>query len=74
MYTNLRCALLRRALCVLHDRSAHLLSLIDELFVEVHTEINTCCKPPNDKGKHFSDARTLVQTLRTAGVYAHMWG
>ena len=47
--------------------------LIDEIFVEAHTEINTCCKPPNDKGRHFADAMRLITNLRTAGIYAHAW-
>eukprot|EP00966_Prymnesium_polylepis_P192269 4456207-Prymnesium_polylepis.1 len=47
--------------------------LIDELFVEVHTEINSCCAPPRDQGRHFADAMLLVSKLRGAGVYAHPW-
>mgnify|MGYP004292669721 CR=1 FL=1 len=43
---------------------------IDEFFVEIHTDINHCCKPPKDKGKHWPDARRLVKSLRDAGVYA----
>jgi len=47
--------------------------LIDEIFIEVHTDINSCCKPPNDAGRHRSDAVELIQQLRAAGVYAHEW-
>ena len=47
--------------------------LIDELFIEVHTETNTCCKPPRDAGRHRADALRLIQRLRDAGVYAHEW-
>ena len=50
------------------------IDLVDELFVEVHTEVNTCCRPPRDKGRHFADALRLVRTLRAHRVYAHMWG
>ena len=45
--------------------------LIDEMFIEFHTEINSCCKPPNDKGRHRSDGLSLVQRMRDAGIYAH---
>jgi len=48
--------------------------LIDEMFVELHTDLNICCKPPNDAGRHFEDAMRLVGTLRDAGVYVHPWG
>ena len=56
----------------------HLLStgaaaLIDEIFVEVHTETNTCCQPPRDAGRHRPDAVRLLQSLRDEGVYAHEW-
>lgn len=47
--------------------------LIDEMFLEVHTEINSCCKPPRDAGRHFADAMLLVAKLRAAGIYAHPW-
>jgi len=47
--------------------------LIDEMFVEVHTDTNTCCKPPRDAGRHRADALRLLQRLRDAGVYAHEW-
>ena len=47
--------------------------LIDELFIEVHTEINSCCKPPHDAGRHRSDALRLIQMMRDVGVYAHEW-
>ena len=47
--------------------------LIDELFLEIHTETNTCCKPPHDAGRHRPDAMRLLQSLRDAGVYAHEW-
>lgn len=45
--------------------------LIDEMFLEFHTEINSCCKPPNDKGRHRPDGLRLIQQLRDAGIYAH---
>ena len=47
--------------------------LIDELFIEVHTDTNTCCKPPHDAGRHRADALRLIQRLRDSGVYAHEW-
>ena len=50
------------------------LGLIDEIFIEVHTEVNRCCTPPNDAGRHWEDAMRLVRDLRGAGLYAHMWG
>ena len=61
-----------------YDVVPHLLrekvaDLIDELFLEVHTETNTCCKPPHDAGRHRPDAMRLLQSLRDAGVYAHEW-
>ena len=61
-----------------YDVVPHLLrekvaDLIDELFLEVHTETNTCCKPPHDAGRHRSDAMRLLHSLRDAGVYAHEW-
>ena len=49
------------------------LHLVDEMFVEVHTEINTCCRPPHNKGRSFQDAMRLIASLREAGVYAHAW-
>ena len=49
------------------------LHLVDEIFVEVHTEINTCCRPPHNKGRSFQDAMRLIASLREAGVYAHAW-
>ena len=42
-------------------------------FLEVHTETNSCCKPPHDAGRHRPDAMRLLQSLRDAGVYAHEW-
>ena len=61
-----------------YDVVPHLLrekvaDLIDELFLEVHTETNSCCKPPHDAGRHRPDAMRLLQSLRDAGVYAHEW-
>ena len=61
-----------------YDVVPHLLreqvaNLIDELFLEIHTETNTCCKPPHDVGRHRPDAIRLLQSLRDAGVYAHEW-
>ena len=61
-----------------YDVVPHLLrekvaDLIDELFLEIHTETNTCCKPPHDAGRHRPDAMRLLQSLRDAGVYAHEW-
>merc|ERR1712113_416271 len=61
-----------------YDVLRHLLkekvtNLIDELFVEFHTEIDTCCRPPNDVGRHREDAVNLIKTLRAAGVYVHEW-
>ena len=61
-----------------YDIVPHLLAsgvthLIDEIFVEAHTNINRCCRPPNDVGRHFPDAMRLVASLRAAGVYAHAW-
>ena len=61
-----------------YDVVPHLLrekvaNLIDELFLEVHTETNSCCKPPHDVGRHRPDAVRLLQSLRDAGVYAHEW-
>ena len=61
-----------------YDVVPHLLrekvtDLIDELFLEIHTETNTCCKPPHDVGRHRPDAMRLLQSLRDAGVYAHEW-
>ena len=47
--------------------------LIDELFMEVHTDLNSCCRPPHDRGRHRADALRLIQELRRAGVYAHEW-
>ena len=55
---------------LINSKAAH---LVDEIFVECHTERNSCCRPPNDKGRHWEDARRLVHDLRTAGIYAHMW-
>ena len=60
-----------------YDLVPHLLStgasrLIDELLVECHTNINSCCR--GDKRRLFYHARQLVQRLRGGGVYAHMWG
>ena len=49
------------------------LDLVDEFFVEVHTEINTCCRPPHNAGRKFEDAMRLVARLRAASVYAHPW-
>ena len=46
--------------------------LIDEFFVEVHTDINTCCKHRTDR--KYSDARKLIKLLRKHGIYAHIWG
>jgi FkbM family methyltransferase len=45
--------------------------LIDELFIEVHTDINSCCRAQNDR--RWADAMALVARLRKAGVYAHAW-
>ena len=45
--------------------------LIDELFVEIHTGMNTCCK--NRKDRKFGSARQLLLDVRSAGVYGHMW-
>ena len=49
-----------------YDVVPHLLrekvaDLIDELFLEIHTETNTCCKPPHDAGRHRPDAMRLLQ-------------
>ena len=46
--------------------------LIDELFLEAHTNINSCCIGRKDRT--FEHAKALVNMLRTYGVYAHMWG
>ena len=61
-----------------YDVVPHLLAsgaapLIDEVFVEVHTDTNTMFKPPNDAGHHRRDALDIIQHLRDAGVYAHEW-
>mmetsp|Transcript_100671 Transcript_100671/g.285280 ORF Transcript_100671/g.285280 Transcript_100671/m.285280 type:complete len:303 (+) Transcript_100671:81-989(+) len=48
-------------------------SLIDELFVEVHTNINSMFKGANAQGHYRPDALKLIQGLRDAGVYAHEW-
>lgn len=61
------------------DLIPHLLStgaihLVDELFVEIHTDINSCCYPPWDEGRHWADALRLMRHLRMNGVFAHMWG
>lgn len=56
-----------------HLLKSNVTHLIDEMFIEFHTEINTCCKPPNDKGKHYPDVLRLLTSLRNAGVYAHLW-
>ena len=45
--------------------------LVDEMFMEVHTNINTCCVGRIDRS--YADARKLVRLLRDYGVYAHMW-
>ena len=47
--------------------------LIDDMFVEVHTDTNSMFKPPHDAGHTRGDALDLVQHLRDAGVYAHEW-
>ena len=47
--------------------------LIDDMFVEVHTDTNSMFKPPHDAGHKRGDALDLVQHLRDAGVYAHEW-
>ena len=54
---------------LLHRNVTH---LIDELFVEIHTDINTCCKHRIDR--KYSDARKLIKLLRKNGLYAHIWG
>jgi FkbM family methyltransferase len=46
-------------------------SLIDEIFVEIHTNINTCCRGRRDR--EYKHARQLLLQLRAAGVYAHIW-
>eukprot|EP00746_Dinoflagellata_sp_MGD_P050102 gnl/MRDRNA2_/MRDRNA2_22503_c0_seq1.p1 gnl/MRDRNA2_/MRDRNA2_22503_c0~~gnl/MRDRNA2_/MRDRNA2_22503_c0_seq1.p1 ORF type:complete len:364 (-),score=68.08 gnl/MRDRNA2_/MRDRNA2_22503_c0_seq1:188-1279(-) len=56
-----------------HLIAAGVTHLIDEIFIEVHTERNSCCRPPNDKGRHWPDAMRLIQNLRDRGVYAHEW-
>ena len=43
-------------------------ALIDELFMETHTNLNDCCKQYRR-----SDAVKLLTSLRKAGVYAHDW-
>ena len=52
-----------------YDVVPHLLrekvaDLIDELFLEIHTETNTSCKPPHDAGRHRPDAMRLLTTRR----------
>jgi FkbM family methyltransferase len=47
------------------------LPLIDEFFVEVHTDINTCCRGREDR--KYSHAKELLQKVRNAGGYVHMW-
>ena len=56
-----------------HLISAGVAPLVDEMFVEVHTDTNTCCRPPHDAGRRRPDALRLIQRLRDAGVYAHEW-
>jgi len=46
--------------------------LIDEMFVEPHTNINSCCRHRLDRFR--SNALRLIRQLRDAGVYAHEWG
>ena len=41
------------------------------LHAQVHTERASCCRPPNDKGRHWADAQRLLVALRQDGVYAH---
>ena len=57
-----------------HLLSTGAIRLVDELFVEIHTDINSCCYPPWDEGRHWADALRLIRLLRTSGVFAHMWG
>ncbi len=46
--------------------------LIDEMFIKVHTDVDSCCMYRKDRS--YSDARKLIRLLRDYGVYAHMWG
>ena len=46
--------------------------LIDEMYLEVHTNINSCCKGRSDR--QWSHAMDIIERLRAAGVYAHDWG
>ena len=45
--------------------------LIDEMYIEVHTTVNSCCAGRSDR--RFEDAVNLVRRLREAGIYAHDW-
>jgi len=56
-----------------HLVASNVSHLLDEFFLEAHTARNSCCSPPNDEGRHFSDAMRLIAMLRAAGVYAHAW-
>eukprot|EP00971_Amphidinium_carterae_P235815 4679958-Amphidinium_carterae.1 len=47
-------------------------NLLDEVMVEPHTNINSCCKHRLDRFR--SAALRLIRNLREAGVYAHEWG
>ena len=57
-----------------HLLKSGVLPLIDEMFIEMHTDMNSCCRPPNDQGKHYADAKRILNEYRRAGVYAHVWG
>lgn len=47
--------------------------LIDDCFVEVHTDINSMFQGEKAEGHHRPDALKLITDLRDAGVYAHEW-
>ena len=46
--------------------------LIDEAFIELHTDVNTVFRH-QPEGHHRTDALRLCMMLRSAGVYAHEW-
>lgn len=47
-------------------------SLVDELFLEMHTDINSCCR--GKPSFSFPKAMAVVQKLREHHVYTHVWG
>eukprot|EP00966_Prymnesium_polylepis_P017088 394157-Prymnesium_polylepis.4 len=45
------------------------LHLIDQIFIEVHTEVSSCCAPPFDRlrGRHWQDAMRLLRLIALCG-------